>query len=277
MYGGAQCENKKHVDEMRLVKVFIILGYVLHISSLKYTSIPHRGRRLSSLLARDSTSDSEGPGSSIDSFMSQTSIRPLIEQLEIKRPYLDILLERASQTVDDWQLSSKIKAYAKIVDSNPSKRTNILESSPRERIVILGTGWASYSLCKSLDSTIYDVVVVSPRNYFLFTPMLAASAVGTVEFKSICDPIRNINPFVDYLEATAERVDVASNSVTCTASVCEGTSCSIHEFEVKYDYLVVAVGASTNTFGIKVTMSLSLYLTYTFMYTYIVVNMTILI
>ena len=43
----------------------------------------------------------------------------------------------------------------------------------------------------------------------MFTPMLAASAVGTVEFRSICEPIRNVNPFVDYLEATASTVDIA--------------------------------------------------------------------
>lgn len=201
---------------MRLLMLLAILGNVIHISSLKYTSLCRKGCRLLSFRRSTNT----------DNVMEQTSIRPLIDQLEVKRPYLDILLERAGQTVDDWQLSSQIKAYSKLV---PSDRENILRSNHRERIVILGTGWASYSMCKSLDSTMYDVVVVSPRNYFLFTPMLAASAVGTVEFKSICDPIRNINPFVDYLEATAERVYTASNSVICTASVCEGTSCSTDE------------------------------------------------
>ena len=62
---------------------------------------------------------------------------------------------------------------------------------------------------KTIDATKYDVQVISPRNYFMFTPMLAASAVGTVEFRSICEPIRNVNPFVDYLEATASTVDIA--------------------------------------------------------------------
>jgi len=39
--------------------------------------------------------------------------------------------------------------------------------------------------------------------------------------------------------------------VTCESVVCEGVSCELREFEVPYDQLVVAVGASTNTFGIK--------------------------
>lgn len=40
----------------------------------------------------------------------------------------------------------------------------------------------------------YEVVIVSPRNFFLFTPMLSGSAVGTVEYRSILEPIRQANP-----------------------------------------------------------------------------------
>jgi NADH dehydrogenase FAD-containing subunit len=81
--------------------------------------------------------------------------------------------------------------------------------------------------------------------------MLAASATGTVEFKSICDPIRNVNTFVDYLEATASSINYETNQITCQSLKCEGTSCEFLDFEVNYDYLLVAVGASTNTYGIK--------------------------
>ena len=54
----------------------------------------------------------------------------------------------------------------------------------RQRLVILGTGWASYALLKSVDKRLYDVIVVSPRNHFLFTPLLASTTVGTLEFRS---------------------------------------------------------------------------------------------
>ena len=36
----------------------------------------------------------------------------------------------------------------------------------------------------------YDVVIVSPRNHFLFTPLLPSTTVGTIEFRSIIEPIR---------------------------------------------------------------------------------------
>jgi hypothetical protein len=186
-------------------------------------------------------------------FDDQTRTRELISALiTSKRSYNEILTERFAQTIDDFQLSSKIKKLTKEVESDPLLK-EVIANRKREKIVILGTGWASYSLCKSLDSEIYDVVVISPRNYFLFTPMLAASSVGTVEFKSICDPIRNVNPFVDYLEASAVEVLSANNTVRCEARQCVGTSCESIEFDVQYDYLVIAVGANTNTYGIKVS------------------------
>lgn len=51
-------------------------------------------------------------------------------------------------------------------------------------MVILGTGWAAHALLKDIDASKFDVTTVSPRNFFLFTPMLAASA-GAHECMSI--------------------------------------------------------------------------------------------
>lgn len=44
------------------------------------------------------------------------------------------------------------------------------------KVVILGTGWGAHALLKGIDAAKFDVTTVSPRNFFLFTPMLAASA-----------------------------------------------------------------------------------------------------
>lgn len=38
----------------------------------------------------------------------------------------------------------------------------------------------------------YDVVLVSPRNYFLYTPLLPAVAAGAMEERSIVEPVRNL-------------------------------------------------------------------------------------
>jgi len=39
-------------------------------------------------------------------------------------------------------------------------------------LAILGSGWGSTSLLKGLNTEDYNVIVVSPRNYFLFTRIL---------------------------------------------------------------------------------------------------------
>ena len=52
------------------------------------------------------------------------------------------------------------------------------------------------SVLQVVDTDKYDVVCVSPRNHFVFTPMLPSSAIGTVEFRSLLEPIRISNPFI---------------------------------------------------------------------------------
>ena len=44
-------------------------------------------------------------------------------------------------------------------------------SPKKEKIVVLGTGWGAASFLKEIDSSKFDVTVISPRNFFLFTPM----------------------------------------------------------------------------------------------------------
>ena len=60
---------------------------------------------------------------------------------------------------------------------------------PLPRLVVLGTGFAAFNLIKHLKHD-YDVTIISPRNHFLFTPLLPSTTVGTIEFRSIIEPIR---------------------------------------------------------------------------------------
>ena len=47
------------------------------------------------------------------------------------------------------------------------------------------SGWGAVSLCRNIDKSKFEVTCVSPRNYFLMTPLLASVAVGTIENR--CD------------------------------------------------------------------------------------------
>ena len=60
--------------------------------------------------------------------------------------------------------------------------------------VVLESGWAAHTFVKFIESSDHCMVVVSPVNHFVFTPILASVAVGTVEYCSMTVPIRN-----DYL------------------------------------------------------------------------------
>ena len=62
----------------------------------------------------------------------------------------------------------------------------------KPRVVILGTGWGGYRLAQTIDKKKYDVRIVSPSNHFLFTPYLPQTAVGTLEFRVVQEPIRTI-------------------------------------------------------------------------------------
>ncbi|KAL6981152.1 External alternative NAD(P)H-ubiquinone oxidoreductase B1, mitochondrial, partial [Sarracenia purpurea var. burkii] len=66
------------------------------------------------------------------------------------------------------------------------------KESKKKRVLVLGTGWAATSFLKDLDISSYDVEVVSPCNYFAFTPLLPSVTCGIVEARSIVEPIRNM-------------------------------------------------------------------------------------
>ena len=51
------------------------------------------------------------------------------------------------------------------------------DSKP-EKIVILGSGWAALNALRKCAAPSKEIVVVSPRPHFLYTPLLASSSVG---------------------------------------------------------------------------------------------------
>lgn len=120
----------------------------------------------------------------------------------------------------------------------------------RPRLVILGSGWGAVSIAEKLNPEAYDVTVISPSNYFLFTPLLPSACVGTVEIRSIVEPIRKILHRIrgHYLEASAESVDFA-NKLIEVKERCHQTG-DDRSFYVPYDKLIVAVGAAQNTHGV---------------------------
>ncbi|XP_006456018.1 NDE2 mitochondrial external NADH dehydrogenase [Agaricus bisporus var. bisporus H97] len=122
----------------------------------------------------------------------------------------------------------------------------------KKTLVILGSGWGATSLLKNLDTADFNVVVVSPRNFFLFTPLLPSVAVGTLNNRSIIQSIRYITRHkarnVSVIEAEATDVDPVNKLIKfADNSEVRG---SVSSTAIPYDYLVYAVGAETQTFNI---------------------------
>ncbi|KAM5529348.1 hypothetical protein FOXYSP1_17192 [Fusarium oxysporum f. sp. phaseoli] len=106
-------------------------------------------------------------------------------------------LQHTQGTTDN----SEIKA---ITDAEGPKK--------RERVVVLGSGWAGYALVRNLDPAKYERIIISPRSYFVFTPLLASTSVGTLEFRSILEPVRRLQP--DYFhQGWADDVDFTNKTI----------------------------------------------------------------
>ncbi|EJT99670.1 NADH dehydrogenase [Dacryopinax primogenitus] len=148
-------------------------------------------------------------------------------------------------------LSAGAFVYVVQRDRNPGEQ--LAHDPSKKTIVVLGSGWAATSLLKKLDTEYYNVVVISPHNYFLFTPLLPSVSVGTLEARSVIQPTRYITRHktrrVEVYEGEAKSVDVKNKTVTFEDN--SDIKGAVSTTTIPYDYLIYAVGAENQTFGIK--------------------------
>ncbi|MGB9696042.1 MAG: FAD-dependent oxidoreductase [Ignavibacteria bacterium] len=112
-----------------------------------------------------------------------------------------------------------------------------------KNILVLGSGFAAFSFLKKLNRNLFTVTVISKRNHFLFTPLLPQTTVGTIEFRSIIEPVRNLQK-IRFIQSECKTIRPDNKSV-----ICEDTDTK-KIFSLYFDVLVIAVGEVTNTYGI---------------------------
>ncbi|KAG0140668.1 hypothetical protein CROQUDRAFT_664901 [Cronartium quercuum f. sp. fusiforme G11] len=119
--------------------------------------------------------------------------------------------------------------------------------SGKPKLVIVGGGWGGVGVINSLNPDQYHVVVIAPENYNLFTPLLPSATVGTVETRSLVEPLRKIIARVrgHYLQGYAVDLDLSNRLIEV-----QPTDASREPFYVPYDKLVIAVGSVSNTHGV---------------------------
>jgi hypothetical protein len=153
---------------------------------------------------------------------SEVGVKRLIgEDADSKTPPLDVIFDRTLDTLEDamvhvrriphdlgWESKDKPK-----VDNRPT-------------VVVLGSGWGAHAFMKIADNYKLRVIVVSPSNHFVFTPMLASAAVGTVEYRSMTEAVRAANPMIEeYVEGKATDINVEKKTITVKLNSFFGRNC----------------------------------------------------
>src|SRR5919109_874308 len=112
------------------------------------------------------------------------------------------------------------------------------------RIVVLGGGFGGVATVRHLERLLgsqrdVEITLVSRENFFVLTPLLFEACSGMLELRHCAQPIRAALKRARFIEATVESVDVERKLVRAVAP--EGDA-----YDLPYDHLVVALGASTN-------------------------------
>ena len=115
----------------------------------------------------------------------------------------------------------------------------------KKQILVLGGGVGGLAAARRFDRLIrgrhdVEVTLISRDNFFLLSPLLFEACSGVLELRHCAQPIRPCLRRVRFLEGTVERVDLERQIVQ--VGVTEGDV-----RELKFDHVVVALGASTNT------------------------------
>src|SRR5690606_37938873 len=117
-----------------------------------------------------------------------------------------------------------------------------IQQSSLPRVIIIGGGFGGIALAKKLCKKDAQVVLLDRHNYHTFQPLLYQVATGGLEPDSIAYPIRKVlqgYPNFYFRLAQVQEIDPKTKKVLTNIG------------EIRYDYLVLAIGSQTNFYGIK--------------------------
>ena len=115
--------------------------------------------------------------------------------------------------------------------------------SSRPQVLILGGGFAGIGAARKLKNADVDVTLVDAHDYHTFQPMLYQVATGLVDNAVVAHPLRDLFHDMHNMhvrQATVEGIDREARQVTFADMQ-----------PLRYDYLVLALGARVNYFGVE--------------------------
>ena len=110
----------------------------------------------------------------------------------------------------------------------------------REKIVIIGGGFAGLQLAKALNKKRKKVIVIDKVNHHMFQPLFYQVACGRIEPSNISFPFRKIfqrSRNIQFRMVEVQKILPEQNKIIT------------EDAEFTYDKLVIATGCKTNFFG----------------------------
>ena len=117
-----------------------------------------------------------------------------------------------------------------------------MDRGGKPRVVVVGAGFGGLWAVRTLAKKPCDVMVIDRNNYHTFLALLYQVAAAELEAEDIAYPVRSIFrnlSTVDFTLAHARRIDVEKRVVETDNQV------------FPYDYLVLATGSVSHSFGIQ--------------------------
>lgn len=110
----------------------------------------------------------------------------------------------------------------------------------REKIVIIGGGFAGLQLAKTLNNKNKKIIVIDRMNHHMFQPLFYQVACGRIEPSNISFPFRKIfqrSRNIQFRMTEVQKIVPEQNKIITD------------DAEFSYDKLIIATGCKTNFFG----------------------------
>ena len=111
---------------------------------------------------------------------------------------------------------------------------------PRQRVVIIGAGFAGLSAATALRHSAFDVILIDRHNYHLFQPLLYQVATAALSPADIASPIRAV---------LRDRKNVSVVLAQVSGIELDRKEVIAEDHRIDFDYLIVATGAQHAYFG----------------------------
>lgn len=136
---------------------------------------------------------------------------------------------------------------ASLVDDQEDDEMKELSTKPK--LVVVGGGWGAVSTLQSLNAGDYHVTVVTGETFTTFTPLLPSAAVGTVQVRSLVEPIRKVIARLRGHFISGKAVDLVMGERLLEVETISSNGEKKHIY-VPYDKIVIACGSVSSTHGV---------------------------